>query len=200
MNASHTPPKSRSASSSRARPRRAAPPKPWPMRPTTRVARLRSSLRHHISACTIWAPSSGKAGIRLRISTSTLSVAIQLSHSHDGRRAHAAAADGDREEVVAARQQPRRVAMLISDHRERHERPRRGHAQLDPRAGHRAGAGDAAERPQLDAHHRHAVAARRPARGRARAGSPRRRTRARSRPSPGRRWCATPRALRGSRG
>ncbi len=95
----------------------------------------------------------------MRSSTSTLSVASQLSHTTDGRREHPAGADGDAKKWwLLATAAPR--ATETSTTTERHERPGGGHAQLHPRAGHRAGAGDAPERPQLDAHHGDAAAAR----------------------------------------
>ena len=55
-----------------------------PARPVATVARLRSPVALQIAACAILPPSSGKAGIRLKTSTSVLIVATQLSHTSAG--------------------------------------------------------------------------------------------------------------------
>ena len=57
---------------------------PWPMRPVMRAAPLRSPVSFQKTACTIWLPSSGKAGIMLTASTSTFSASTTLSQTATG--------------------------------------------------------------------------------------------------------------------
>ena len=133
---------------------------PCPARPVQRVARLRSPVRHQISAWAIWPPSSGNAGIRLNTSTSALTVATQLSHTSAGVARMLRAAGRHFGEVPSRRRQPGREG-AGDDNRERHQRAGDRHAELHPRrARDLAHARQPAERPQVDAGHRQAVAPR----------------------------------------
>ena len=178
-----------------ARARRAAAQSPVRRGPVACVARLRSPVRHQIAACAIRPPSSGKAGTRLNTSTSALIVATQLSHTSAGVARDVAFGDGHFEEALAVGQQPAGDD-AGDDHRERHQRSGDRHANSVP------GSLDSSVRVMPPSAHRSmpATAARcgaRPARDRARAGPARRRTTAPRRRPPGRRSCASRRAVRG---
>ncbi len=134
--------------------------KPWPERPVARVARLRSPVRHQISARAIRPPSSGNAGTMLKTNSIALMKPSQPISASAGvvvkpsrvsatsvKRALLATA------VPAARQS--------GEQRERHRRPGRRDLQLLAR-GLRLAAHlrEAAEEPQVDAGDRDPQAAR----------------------------------------